>query len=90
MIRNRVGRRIALAIWWAAVSLAGVTAALGPTVAQPSVAEARVKHLQHGINLSHWFAQAGGPANYTKEHFESLITVEDIALMKAMGFDHVR
>ena len=70
--------------------LAGVAAAFGQTALDPSVAKARVKHLLHGINLSHWFAQAGGAANYTKEHFENLVTAEDIALIKAMGFDHVR
>ena len=58
MRRNGVGRRIALAICWLAVSQAGVTAALAETVAEPSVAKARVK--------------------------------QDIALMKTMGFDHVR
>ena len=51
MRRNRVGRRIALAICWVAVSLAAVAAALAQTVAEPSVAKARVKHLQQGINL---------------------------------------
>ena len=56
----------------------------------PSVAKARVKHLLHETNLSHWFAQAGGAANYPKEHFENLVSAEDIALIKAMGFDHVR
>jgi endoglucanase len=90
MRRKSFGKRIALAIWWVAVFLGGVTAASAQAGPEPSVAKTRVKHLQHGINLSHWFAQTGGPANYTKEHFESLITVEDIALIKAMGFDHVR
>jgi hypothetical protein len=60
------------------VFLAGVGAAFGQTALDPSVAKAGVKHLLHGINLSHWFAQAGGAANYTKEHFENLVTVDDI------------
>jgi len=58
--------------------------------ADTSMAKARAKHLQHGINLSHWFAQAGGPQAYTKEHFDSYDTAADMALIKAMGFDHVR
>jgi len=55
-----------------------------------SLAKARAKHLQRGINLSEWFAQVYEPKGYTKEHFESWNTVQDIALIKAMGFDHVR
>ena len=48
---------------------------------------ARVARLRHGINLSHWFSQA---PNYTKERLDSHTTAQDIALIKSMGFDHVR
>ena len=47
----------------------------------------RAHRLRHGINLSHWFAQS---ANYSKEHLDTFTTAEDIALIKTMGFDHVR
>jgi endoglucanase len=56
----------------------------------PGLARRRAAHLQHGINLSEWFAQVYDAKGYTKEHFESWNTREDIALIKAMGFDHVR
>ncbi len=55
-----------------------------------NVAQRRAAHLRHGINLSEWFAQVYDPKGYTKEHFETWNTVQDIALIKAMGFDHVR
>jgi endoglucanase len=50
----------------------------------------RLSNLQHGINLSEWFAQVYDPQGYSKEHFQSWTTAQDIALIKAMGFDHVR
>jgi aryl-phospho-beta-D-glucosidase BglC (GH1 family) len=55
-----------------------------------SVAERRVARLRHGINLSEWFAQVYDSKGYTKEHFENWTTANDIALIKSMGFDHVR
>src|SRR6204780_422002 len=55
-----------------------------------SVPAARLAHIRHGINLSGWFAQVYDPKGYTKEHLETWTTAEDIALIKAMGFDHVR
>src|SRR4029079_16017550 len=48
---------------------------------------ARAAHLRRGVNLSHWFSQA---ANYSKTHLETHTTAQDIALIKSMGFDHVR
>jgi aryl-phospho-beta-D-glucosidase BglC (GH1 family) len=65
-----------------------------PRFAQSSqdstVAQRRRAHLRYGINLSEWFAQVYDAKGYTKEHFETWNTAEDIALIKAMGFDHVR
>jgi endoglucanase len=60
--------------------------------AQPnsSLAQRRAAHLRHGINLSEWFAQVYDSKGYTKEHFENWTTDADIALIKSMGFDHVR
>jgi endoglucanase len=50
----------------------------------------RLANLRHGINASEWFAQVYDPKGYTKEHFQSWTTAQDIALIKAMGFDHIR
>jgi aryl-phospho-beta-D-glucosidase BglC (GH1 family) len=46
--------------------------------------------LRHGINLSEWFAQVYDPKGYTKEHLVGWVTPDDIALIKSVGFDHVR
>jgi aryl-phospho-beta-D-glucosidase BglC (GH1 family) len=54
---------------------------------KPAVLAARFGRLRRGINLSHWFSQA---ANYSKTHLETHTTARDIALIKSMGFDHVR
>jgi aryl-phospho-beta-D-glucosidase BglC (GH1 family) len=50
----------------------------------------RAHHLQRGINLSEWFAQVWDAKGYTKEHFESHTSARDIALIRQLGFDHVR
>jgi endoglucanase len=55
-----------------------------------SLAQRRATRLRHGINLSEWFAQVYDQKGYVKEHFETWTTAQDIALIKAMGFDHVR
>ena len=54
---------------------------------KPSNLAARFGRLRRGINLSHWFSQA---ANYSKTHLDTHTTAQDIALIKSMGFDHVR
>src|SRR5215210_5762369 len=54
---------------------------------KPSNLAARFGRLRRGINLSHWFSQA---PNYSKSHLETHTTAQDIALIKSMGFDHVR
>ncbi len=59
-------------------------------LAAASPAFARAQHLRHGINLSEWFAQVYDQRGYTREHFQTWTTAEDIALIKSMGFDHVR
>src|SRR2546428_7678060 len=60
------------------------------TSPEAGVAQRRAAHLRNGINLSEWFAQVYDQKGYTKEHFETWNTAQDIALIKAMGFDHVR
>src|SRR5258708_37103210 len=54
---------------------------------RPDVPASRLARLRHGINLSHWFAQSG---DYSRTHLESHTTAEDLALIKRIGFDHVR
>lgn len=68
----------------------GALAGSQDAVPETGIAQRRFTHLQHGINLSKWFAGASDPSAYTKQHFESAITAQDIALIRAMGFDHVR
>jgi endoglucanase len=55
--------------------------------AQPVDLAARAKRLRRGLNLSHWFSQS---PNYAKSHLDTHTTAHDIALIKSMGFDHVR
>jgi endoglucanase len=75
------------------VFFVGLTAILpiGQTVMQsPSVPASRLSHLRHGINASEWFAQIYDQSGYTREHFQTWTTAEDVALIRSMGFDHVR
>jgi endoglucanase len=55
-----------------------------------SIAFARARHLQHGINTSEWFAQLPKDSDYTVDFLEHHTTGQDIALIEAMGFDHCR
>jgi endoglucanase len=62
----------------------------GPGNAGVSLAFARAQRLKRGINASAWFAQVYDKRGYTREHFQVWTTADDIALIKSMGFDHVR
>src|SRR5215467_3903458 len=73
-----------------AALVAALLCAASLSAEESSLAFRRAKALRHGINLSHWFAQAGDSKNYSKEHFDTYDTAQDMALIKAMGFDHVR
>jgi endoglucanase len=64
--------------------------ALGQGAPLSTVPATRLAHLRRGINLSEWFAQVYDPKGYTKEHFQTWTTPTDIALIKSVGFDHVR
>jgi endoglucanase len=59
-------------------------------VTSSAISASRLAHLRRGINTSGWFAQVYDKRGYTREHFQSWTTAEDIALIKSMGFDHVR
>jgi endoglucanase len=79
----------AIVFYLVAFFLAG-PAGLAQASSDASLAQRRATRLRHGINLSEWFAQVYDQKGYTKEHFEAWNTAQDIALIKAMGFDHVR
>lgn len=53
----------------------------------PKVPATRLARLARGINASHWFAQAH---HYTPAHFQSYFTVEDVRLIRDLGFGHIR
>ena len=57
------------------------------TMARDELAFARAQHLRHGINASMWFAQS---RDYSTQRLQSFTTPQDIALIAAMGFDHIR
>src|SRR5712692_2438602 len=80
-------KSVAVFLFLASVSFAQVQSASQSLSAVPA---SRLAHIRHGINLSEWFAQVYDSKGYTKEHFQSWTTATDIALIKSMGFDHVR
>jgi aryl-phospho-beta-D-glucosidase BglC (GH1 family) len=61
-------------------------AASQPLFAQ-GVAFDRAASLQHGINLSGWFASSG---DLSAQHFESFTNATDLRVIHEMGFDFVR
>ena len=88
----RILRNLALLIVLGSLGktfLPAQTATTSPQAAF-SVPASRLARLRHGINASEWFAQVYDKRGYTKEHFQNWTTAEDIALIKSMGFDHVR
>jgi aryl-phospho-beta-D-glucosidase BglC (GH1 family) len=47
----------------------------------------RAEHLRRGVNLSGWFAQTH---DFSAQRMDSYTTPADFALIKSLGFDHVR
>src|SRR5690242_21580078 len=74
----------------AVTALLAASSGLAQTPQDSGLAGRRAANLRYGINLSEWFAQVYDQRGYTKEHFETWTTAQDIALIKAMYFDHVR
>jgi endoglucanase len=89
-VRGVTMRRVkfGIALFLLSGLLAGV--AMAQAGGAGSLAFRRVEKLKRGINASEWFAQVYDKRGYTPEHFQAWTTAEDIALIKAMGFDHVR
>lgn len=69
-------------IFLVAAFLAGSQALLAQNLAFE-----RAATLQHGINLSGWFA---GSSDLSLQHFETYTTASDLKAIHAMGFDFVR
>ena len=65
----------------------GAIPAAQPDATPDEKAFARARNLRHGINASMWFAQS---RDYSIERLRTYTTPQDIALIAAMGFDHVR
>src|SRR5271166_6442356 len=86
-IARSVAPLVLLALFGSSFLLAQTS---GGKPAVSPVAAARAARLRHGINASNWFAQVYDKRGYTKEHFQDWTTADDIALIKSMGFDHVR
>jgi len=87
--KGNVRSRRVVVVLVLALSGAAVVA-FAQTSQDSRLVQRRAAHLRHGINLSEWFAQVYDQKGYTKEHFETWTTAQDIALIKAMAFDHVR
>jgi endoglucanase len=87
---NRMKLRITFLLVLCLVAGGAAAQMVGNASAESSLAFARAERLKRGINASEWFAQVYDKRGYTAEHFQAWTTAEDIALIKSMGFDHVR
>lgn len=81
---------LALVMAFAFLETAPAEAQAQTAAEMASLAPRRAEHLRHGINLSDWLMASGNPPAITRQHFETAITDSDLALIHAMGFDHVR
>ena len=52
-----------------------------------NLAFARAEHLRRGVNLAIWYAQT---RDHSEQRIKSFIVPADFALIKSLGFDHVR
>jgi endoglucanase len=88
-VRSRI---VAIFLLLAAAFVVGASALATPRAAatDAGIAQQRAAHLRRSINLTRWFAGGSDPSAYTQAHFETTITPQDIALIRAMGFDCVR
>jgi len=77
---------LGLAIGFIAAAASGNQSAQHP----PGGDAPPVPTLRRGLNLSHWFAQARSAHGYNQEHLTTYTTASDVALIRRLGFDHVR
>jgi len=75
-MKSRMGFMLMAGLLLASVDAAG-----------QGLASRRAQHLRHGINTSEWFAQA---RDYSLERLRTYTTLDDLRLMRQLGFDHVR
>lgn len=59
---------------------------MGPGESE-ALAFQHAKHLQHGVNTSIWFSQS---RDYSVQRLTTFTTPDDLKLIAAMGFDHIR
>jgi endoglucanase len=88
--RSRGTIYLAILLFSALLPECVIAQALSTANAPASLAFSRAAKLKRGINASEWFAQVYDKRGYTPEHFQTWTTADDIALIKSMGFDHVR
>lgn len=69
------------------VFLAVAFLAVSQALLAQNLAFERAATLQHGINLSGWFASSG---DLSMQHFEKYTNASDLKAIHAMGFDFVR
>jgi aryl-phospho-beta-D-glucosidase BglC (GH1 family) len=72
----------------AALLVLALPAAAQDRAAEVQTAFARARHLQRGINVSHWFSQ--NPGDYSAHHTDTETTSDDLAVIAKLGFDNVR
>jgi endoglucanase len=95
-MRRSIRRALASAGLLCSLSLCFVLAAPAAVAQQvdarsgAGLADQRAAHLRRGVNLSGWFSQFADGRTLTHEQFVTAVTPADLALIRAMGFDHVR
>jgi aryl-phospho-beta-D-glucosidase BglC (GH1 family) len=86
-----MGMKTALEEWMIARRLLLISAffffVASQAVSAQSVAFERAATLQHGINLSGWFASSG---DFSAQHLQNFTNETDLKTIHAMGFDFVR
>jgi len=90
LVMDRMKLPLVFLLWSGLVAASAAAQPGGAASPKTSLAGVRAERLRRGINTSAWFAQVYDKRGYTPEHFETWTTADDIALIKAMGFDHVR
>jgi aryl-phospho-beta-D-glucosidase BglC (GH1 family) len=73
--------------WWVALAAVLCWACGADAQIGKSLAFQRAEHLRHGINLSGWYAQT---RDFSPSRLDNYTTPADFALIKSLGFDHVR
>ncbi|MGF1634951.1 MAG: glycoside hydrolase family 5 protein [Phycisphaerae bacterium] len=70
------------------IAVALLLPAVGVIASPHDLARERAAGFVKGVNLSHWYAQS--MHGYGEDHLSTYLTEADFALIRDMGFDHVR